>query len=179
MRIGYKPVKRKLITGASVLNKIKYDQLRIIGAGANGIVLTDGKYAIKVGNLHDGDYENLNEAASYGFAVPVVYYERSIKIDPRIVDILRNQPAYRNGSEVDIEEYLSDNDRADMMISLLAKPYLDNNCYLSHDSDGRDRAYRVAYNVRDKYAEVSDNNWSDVHPWNLGIYKGALIILDF
>ncbi len=177
MQIGYKVINRRRITGASVLNKIKYSKLRVIGAGANGLVMTDGKYAIKVGMLYEGDYDNLTAAAKHGFAVPVVYFEERIKIDQRLMNFIESSTFYRNGWEVDVSDYFTAAGYADMMISMLAQPYLDNNCEV--DGDDRQAAYAVAYEVQSAYQRKVNGHWGDVHPWNLGIYRGAIVILDF
>lgn len=176
-QIGYKPTNRRYIQGESVLNRIKYSKLRVLGAGANGIVMTDGKYAIKVGYIRGEEPNELNTAAKYGFAIPVVFSARSIRLDPRIVKVLRTSEIKRDGHPVKLEYYLSDDDIAGIMVSFVGQPYFDNSCSVS--SEERDRGYQLARKVRDKYMGVSQEYWGDCHPWNLGIYRGAIVILDY
>lgn len=185
--IGYKPDKRHRVKGISVLSKIKYSKLRFVAAGGSGVVITDGKYAIKIGYISRDDYNDLAEAAEAGFAQPVLYHDQNVEIDQRMVDIIfaadpRNGGA--GGDDFDPDDFFKNDplekDRyiADIMVSLYVEPFLSPQEPLD-DDDARSKAYKIATKVRDAYAKATKNYWSDSHPWNLGIYKGALIILDF
>lgn len=178
-QLGYKVIKRHYVTGESVLNKIKYSKLRAIGAGATGLVMTDGKYAIKVGYVDSYDVNFLKVAADYGFAVPILYFAPEAIIDSRLMKFIHTAEFYQNGHKVNnIAYYFQRPDVTGILVSMLAIPFMNHECNVPYGSDARMNAANVANQVRREYQRVSGEEWEDAHPWNLGIYNGGLIILD-
>lgn len=179
--IGYTPKPNpSIVKGASVMQRIDYDALWLIAGGGSGVVLTDGTYAIKIGHIERYEYEQLERAAELGFAMPVLYFEESVTIDWRFVDLISSETILSAGYRGRPEDYLSANGStymADIMVSLYAESFIDPRTGL--EDRRRARAYRIASRVAKKYLAVSGESWDDKHPWNLGVYDGGLIIFDF
>lgn len=180
MQFGYDVSKLpKLTRGESIFSEIDYDALRVVGAGVAGVVLTDGKYAIKIGYIEEQSYTKLVKSAEYGFSQPILYFQRKTSIDQRFIDVI-----YRDTVKLGSGGYVSDpdeflyNDGSDIMISLYVKPFI-NPPQKKLEGHARADAYQVASQLARAYAEKTDERWFDNHPWNIGIYAGGLIIIDF
>lgn len=179
--MGYKPINHKRVSGVSVLSKIKYSKLRVVGGGGSGVVVTDGKYAIKIGQITNFDYEMLTQAAAHGWAMPVLYFERGVQIDERIKCVIfDDRERERIGSAgytADPEGFFYDNGTTDIMVSLYAESYLPPQVAL--EGSERTREWKFAQKVREVLKEQTGMHWPDAHPWNLGVYRGGIIIFDF
>jgi hypothetical protein len=177
--MGYKPIKRKRVAGISVLSKIKYSKLRVVGGGGSGIVITDGKYAIKIGDIRQSDFDKLNAAAEVGWAVPVLYFERGAEIDPRIITFLKSQVDLKNTWHRNGAMYLNKDNTADIMVMLVAQPFVSTELQGKVKGEELFALRAIAASVADAYNEATGKQWGDDHVWNIGIYRGGLIILDF
>jgi len=159
-----------------MLRKINWRKLTVVGAGAYGITFTDGKYAIKVGEINRFDVQNLETAAEHGFSVPVHYYAKNRRVPAKLLQNVQTCDAYRFGSRVNWQNYVNRYTlKADIMVMGLAEPFLD------HESCNYDEreAEAIVNRLRHEYAAATGNDWRDAHEGNMGYYNGALVILDF
>lgn len=159
-----------------MLRKINWRNLRVIGAGAYGITFTDGKYAIKVGEISRYDVQRIESAAKHGYSVPVYYYANDRRVPAKLLKAVMTCEAYRFGSRVNWRHYVNkDTYKADISVMGLAEPFFDHEdcCY-----DGRE-AEAVVMRLRREYSRATGDKWNDAHEGNMGYYNGALVILDF
>lgn len=177
---GYNPVECEVDVDSFSMHKINYRNLRAVGGGSYGCVITDGKYAIKIGRIGSNEIETIKYNAKRGFAVPVYYFKKHVRISPKLVEAMNEGiPHYGDTSYAD--EYLRPSKRAkgwdaprkyaDIAVMGLAKPLLSHDDYEDND---RNKGYRIAEEMRN-YCD----DFRDSHPYNLGFYHGGLIVLDF
>lgn len=163
----------------TVMPEINYNALRVIGAGINTVVITDEKYAIKIGRIDEISLEELIKLSKHGIAVPIYYYGTDIDIQKTFFDFLKNTPIYSAGDIVSYEDYIFDNGTnvfTDILVVGLA------DTYQSHDNLVVEREY--SQDIRDVIAQLSEKawelniRWTDDHIYNIGIYNGNPVILD-
>lgn len=179
--LGYQPIETPAITGEAILAEINYDTLHVVAAGGSGAVVTDGTYAIKIGRISAMDYEQLSEAAAVGWSMPVLYHEQGAAIHPCIVEVLYREEQYltAGGWHAEAHGFLHMDNRADIMISMLVEPLIDPLIDYRRCDEEKSVLYKLATSIEVAFKEATGKRWWDSHPWNLGIYKGGIIILDF
>lgn len=158
-----------------MLRRINWHNIRIIGAGQSAVTLTDGKYAIKVGNISKYDINTIESAARDGFSVPVFYFAQNRKVSKKILDVLRENMIPKYGDYVSWSDYVNAYSyKADVAVLGLAEPLMNHASY-----DGPDNARAIAARLAREYANATGKRWSDAHQFNMGYYNGGLVILDF
>lgn len=175
-RYGY-TVTQSIKRDRAIFGKIKYDQLRVCGAGQHCFVVTDGTYAIKVGHISDYQAEKLDTAAKYGFSPPLYYYKRNKKLSRKFINALQRLTLSKYGDTVSLEEYIF-NGCADIAILGLAQPFADHKLYTRGEDIGGG-LFTLLSELANACESVCNVQWSDWHEFNIGMYNSGLVILDF
>jgi hypothetical protein len=167
---------------ASIFDRINMKKLRYVGSGSNNVCLTDGTYAIKIGNVSQYEADVMQNAYELGFSVPVYAYAESVEIPEEIMRFLRQYDSYKAyGDSVQTWVFtgIITRKRANVLITKLVKPFMRHD--YNYSQNYQDRAYAIATKLRQAYRLATNNtlDWYDDHPWNMGKMDGRLVILDF
>jgi len=156
------------------------DKLRILAAGSYTVVFTDDTLVMKIGLIEEKQPKMIKYAHMHGFSVPMIAYERYVKIPQFIQDMIANDDYYQNGSIMTDPDRIITyvlNNCADVMIVGLAVPFL--NPTKHYTASSIQRAYAIAEHVQMNYECLTRGYWMDAHPYNLAKYNGNLVIIDF
>lgn len=163
-----------------MLDQINIAQLRPIAAGMRGAVYTDGRYAIKFGNIRPGEVGILRKAHAHGLAVKIHYHALQVPLPDDLYAHLRTLFIDQYGDDVTIDDFVLVWDGTvccDVLIMDLATP-LDR---LSPDKDNSKRSMqmvRIAERLARKVDRIMNFTWCDNHPGNVGVYNGKAVMLD-
>lgn len=155
-------------------------KLRIIGAGMNNVVLTDGTYAIKLGNVSSDEVNELIEAYQYDLGVKVHDYAWRAIVPQEILTLLTNNrriPVYDNKERSSVVDRILQSGKANILITDLAKPMVIPGKKYSA------RWHKIVENRVNKLVESyklkTGKNWWDCHNYNIATYSGHAVIIDF
>ncbi len=163
------------------LNSINWKKMKTVGAGSNNVVFTDGKLAVKFGNVDQDEVDLMDEAAKFDLSVPVLYFKESVNLSSDIMQMMYDYPRKFYYDHKDDEPWplysIKKKSRANVLVTPYAKPLLNN--AKEYSPKWVDRCNLLVERVKAEYREVVGKIWQDDHPWNLGYYRGNLVILDF
>jgi|SRR5215216_3673084 len=164
-----------------MLDTIDFSKMKTLGAGGSNVCYTNGKIAVKFGDVDQEQVDLMIEAAEHELSVPVLYYQQNVQLSNDIMQLMYKFPRkfYYNGYDDEPwpVHHIKKVSRANVLVMPYAKPLMRND--KEYTEAYTDKMQLLADEVANKYFMIFNKEWGDDHPWNLGYYRQNLVILDF
>ena len=160
----------------AIFDMINLDNLTVIGNGSNNVCLTDGVYAIKIGNNNTDEYETMNRAYDHGLSVKPYNHAIGVELPEQIITALIAKYG-ENTSEYAVYPII-ERKRANVLITDLATPIMPNYGE-SYTAELYHHAREIMRDLEFKFRMLMNEIWYDPHVWNIAMYNGNPVIIDF
>lgn len=155
------------------LDQFDLSTFRGIGGGTHGMVIGNGRFAIKLGDITEDEFITMQNAAKHRLAVPAYWYAANVRLTNEQIAAIPIIPTY--GRDTTIRNYMRRDGTVDVMIMAQATPLA------SHERGAKidyNRCYKAADSLKKKVRKIFGVNWTDGHEYNVGIFRNYYVILD-